>query len=79
MEPRFLYLETCTHLLSLSSLFPPFFKPCFHSAPPPLVTTATGEGQKTKGVEKCADERISQLKITKFGAEERSGCVCLKL
>lgn len=66
-RPRFLYPETrhnsprslSSHLSSLPSISLPLSSPL-------LVTTATGEGQKTKGDEKCADETLSQLKNGKF-------------
>lgn len=53
-KPRKLTTTTLFLLSHLPSL-PPSFQPYFHSAPPLLVTTATGEGQKTKADEKCAD------------------------
>lgn len=63
--PRNLTTTTLV-LLSHPSPLPPSFQPYFHSAPPLLVTTATGEGQKTQAAEKCVDEELSQLKNIKF-------------
>lgn len=68
LQPCFLYTETWTQLPAFSSLISLSSLPSalLPLSSPLLVTTATGGGQKTKGEEKCVDERLRQLKNIEF-------------